>query len=310
MSITASAPGKAILFGEHSVVYGYPALSVPVSSLRARCTADPCDGPMRLIAENLGRRYLYRVASPEDALAYAVRGVLEELNEPEPSLRLVVESDLPIGGGLGSGAAVSAAVIRCVAAALGHPMTVERLNALVYEVEKLHHGTPSGVDNTTVVYEQPVYFVKGRPPQPFPVGAPFDLLIADTGESASTRKVVADVRALYDAKREEITAIFESIGAVVEQARDVIAVGDAGALGPLMDENHALLCRLTVSSEKLDAMARAARRAGALGAKLSGAGRGGNLIALVGEGGDHEAIEAALNGAGAVQIWRVRVGEG
>ncbi|RMG89418.1 MAG: mevalonate kinase, partial [Chloroflexi bacterium] len=168
------------------------------------------------------------------------------------------------------------------------------------------HGTPSGVDNTVIVYEQPVYFVKGQPIERLVFSEEYRLLIADTGKAALTRIAVGDVRKLYEREPERIQPVLDEIGEVVVQARLALEAGDSLTVGKLMWRNHELLDQLTVSSAELDALVAAARNAGALGAKLSGGGRGGNMIALVTEETRSE-VREALIAAGAVRVFETVV---
>jgi mevalonate kinase len=181
------------------------------------------------------------------------------------------------------------------------------ISALVYEVERLHHGTPSGIDNTVVVYGQPVYFVRGQPPQTFAIGRPFTLAIADSGIASPTRIAVGDVRRSWEQEPARFEGLFDRVAAIVEDARTTIAGGQPERLGPLMDRNHALLQEIGVSCPELDTLVAAARGAGALGAKLSGAGRGGNMIALVTTETASRVAEA-LTVAGAVRVIVTEVG--
>ncbi len=185
-------------------------------------------------------------------------------------------------------------------------MTDEEVNAFTYEIEKLHHGTPSGIDNTVVTYAKPVYFVKGQPIEMFTVGEPFTIVIADTGIPAPTKESVGDVRKLWEADKMKWETVFDRIGEIARNARTSVERGKLALrkvegwemLGELMNENHSLLQKLTVSSPELDKLVETARNAGALGAKLSGGGRGGNMIALV-EPEKAEAVSLALKKAGA-----------
>jgi mevalonate kinase len=199
---------------------------------------------------------------------------------------------------LGSGAAVATAVTRALARYFGYTAEPDKVSGLVYEVEKLHHGTPSGIDNTVIAYEQPVYFVRGEGMARLSVGVPLNLIIADTGVVSSTREVVGDVRRRWSAETEQYEGLFDEIGAVARLARPAIERGHPEAVGRLMDENHKLLTALGVSSPELDRLVKAARTAGALGAKLSGAGWGGNMLALV-KAGHGPAVASALQEAGA-----------
>jgi mevalonate kinase len=352
------APGKVILCGEHAVVYGRPALAVPVTQAWAEATVEPAaaGAGVTIVAADLGQEITLAAAPADHPLAAAVRLALSGVQEAshrsqlpasdfqfgrEPNWRITVRSTIPIASGMGSGAAVSAAIVCAVAEAnrriprggyalsesangeskrqhatrnpqyltsnTQYPIPSASLSALVYEVERLHHGAPSGVDNTVIAYGQPVYFVRGQPPQPFTIGQPFTLAIADTGIRSPTKVAVGDVRRAWECEPERFEALFDRVAAIVEAARTAIAAGQPGALGPLMDENHALLQAIGVSCPELDALVSAARSAGALGAKLSGAGRGGNMIALV---TDETAapVAAALTAAGATRVILTQVG--
>ena len=286
--ITATAPGKIILFGEHAVVYGYPAIAAPVTQVRATATVQPHPGAgVQIILPDLGRMQSLLEADADDALALAIHLVKEAAGLQElPEFTLTVSSTIPIASGLGSGAAVTAAAVRALAHFLHRPDLAEnaRVSALTYEVERIHHGTPSGIDNTVVSYEHPVYFVRQQPQnriETFAVGEPLRLLVGDTGIGSPTKIAVGDVRRQWEQEPEKFNALFAGCGRVTELARQAIQQGNLIALGELMDENHTLLQQMTVSSPELDVLVAAAKQAGALGAKLSGGGRGGNMIALV-----------------------------
>ena len=306
-----TAPGKVILFGEHAVVYGKPALAAPVHSTRARVEVvdlpkDPV-GWVRLEAPATHTSSWLHEMDGANPLAAGVRLILKDLGgELHSALRVSIESDIPVGAGMGSSAAVSVAVVRALAAHLGQELPLERTSALAYELEKLQHGTPSGIDNTVVTYERPLYFIAGQPPQVVQVRRPFTLMIGDSGDRLPTRESVAAVRERRAADPESVDRVFAEIAVISEQGRRLIESGDNRELGPLMDRNHTLLKAIGVSSPGLDGLIRAAKRAGALGAKLSGAGRGGIMIALV-EPESAERIEIALREAGAVRTIRTEI---
>jgi mevalonate kinase len=307
--IAASAPAKVILFGEHAVVYGQPAIAVPVSSLRALATVQPgTAGRLRILATDLGQTTVIDSLSQsiDDALALTTRLILQRLARPVPNLDITLRSQIPVASGLGSGAAIATALARALLAALDARLSNAELNAIVYEVEKLHHGTPSGIDNTVIVYEQPVFFIRGNPIEQIQIAEPFTLLIADTGRPGLTRIAVGDVRALYEAQPERTQPVLDEIGVIVRQARQAIECGTIEQLGPLMFRNHTLLQQLTVSSPELDLLVQAALNAGAVGAKMSGGGRGGNMIALV-SAESAAAVSEALRSAGAVRVIETRV---
>jgi mevalonate kinase len=172
---------------------------------------------------------------------------------------------------------------------------------LAFEVEKLHHGTPSGIDNTVITFAKPVFFIKGQSIQTFRVAQPFTLIIADTGVASPTRVAVGDVRAAWEKDKQHYEDVFAAIGSIATKARAAIESGNNAALGALMDQNHSYLQEIGVSSPELDQLVAAARQAGAQGAKLSGGGRGGNMIALV-DDGSAEAVIEALQAASAKGI--------
>jgi mevalonate kinase len=313
-SIESSAPGKVILFGEHAVVYGQPAIAVPVTEVQASATVEPAPpgSGLTLVAPDLGTGFPLATAPQGEPLAAAARLTLTHLSAPEPDATLTVRSTIPIASGLGSGTAVSTALIRALASFLGRPvetagcLSSADVSALVFEVEKIHHGTPSGIDNTVVVYEQPVYFVRGRPVERLTVGAPFTLVIGDTGVRSSTRRVVEQVRRAWQRSPAHYDALFDQIGDTANQARRAIEAGRIDLLGRLMDDNHEFLIELGVSSPQLDELVEAARLCGAMGAKLSGAGQGGNMIALV-EDDCVEQVTEEMREAGAVKVILTRV---
>jgi len=301
-SFTASAPGKAILLGEHAVVYGQPALAVPVTQVQATATATPGGEAFWIDAADLGRCYRLDEAPASDPLARAADLVRQRANlDRLPAGQLTVTSTIPIASGLGSGAAIVTAAVRALGQWLALALNTADISAMVFETEKLLHGTPSGIDNTVVAFGQPVYFVKGQPPQPLPVARPFHLLIGDTGQPSPTKAAVADVRAAYERAPERYGLLFQAIGELAGQARAIIATGQPDDLGLLLRRNHALLQELQVSSPALDRLVDAAQQAGALGAKLSGGGRGGNMLALISPE-RREPVAAALVAAGAVRV--------
>ncbi len=297
---TSSAPGKIILFGEHAVVYGRPALAVPVTQVQATATvSENSRGGIKIEAPNINLSSELSSLAPDHPLAAVIHSVFSTLGiSNPPACTVYLQSTIPVASGLGSGAAVSVAIIRALSAFLGQPFPDEQVNALAFEAEKLYHGTPSGIDNTVVTYAKPVYYIKRKPIKTFHVGAPFMIMIGGTGISAPTKESVGAVRKLWEADKPRWEKVFTRVGEIVWNARQAIERGDIEELGRLMDANHALLQAMTVSSVELDQLVEAARKAGALGAKLSGGGRGGNMIALV-EKENAPEVARALSSAGA-----------
>lgn len=279
----ASAPGKIILFGEHAVVYGRPALAIPVTQVHADVGILGSARPgIWIDAPDVDLHAEVNTLSSDHPIAAVIHNFLFLSRvSPFPNLQINITSTIPVASGLGSGAAVTVALTRALAYHFNFPMTDENINAFTYEIEKLHHGTPSGIDNTVVTYAKPVYFIRGQPIETFIVGKPFTIVIGDTGISAPTKESVGDVRKLWEADKPKWENVFDEVERIAEKAREVIESGKWQELGILMNQNHKLLQELTVSSPELDKLVSAACEAGALGAKMSGGGRGGNMIALV-----------------------------
>ena len=295
----SSASAKIILFGEHAVVYNQPAIAIPVSSLRAYAEIEAENTNFQIIARDLDNEII--TFDGDNPLAEVVRLTLDVLNQDIPNITLSVRSDIPIGSGLGSGAAISTAIVRELADYFAITLPKETINDIVYEVEKIHHGTPSGIDNTVIVYEQAMYFWRKNLIEPIRSGADFRILIADTGIKALTKHAVADVRKLYENFSKTTFNTIDFIGHITQDAKSAITDGDDRVFGFLMRENHMLLQQLTVSSPELDKLVETAIKNGALGAKLSGGGRGGNMIALVTDK-TVKAVSQALKSAGAVRV--------
>lgn len=300
---TQSAPGKVILFGEHAVVYGRPAIAIPIPQVQASASIEdaPPGSGCSIHAPDVGRSFRLAEASAEDPLAAIVHETLTYLGVSEPDVTITIRSTIPMASGMGSGAAVSTAIARALIVHLGRTPDPDVISALVFEVERIYHGTPSGIDNTVIARGKPVFFVKDRLVESFGIKTPLHLLIADTGIPSSTKTVVGQVREGWEARRDYYDSLFRQVGQITVMARGAIVAGELHALGALMDGNHWLLEQMGVSIPEIEQIVQAARQAGALGAKLSGAGRGGNVITLVQEE-TRDAVAEAIRQAGARQI--------
>jgi mevalonate kinase len=346
----ASAPAKLILCGEHAVVYGRPAIAVPLAAIRATARVEP--GPpgagLRFDAPDLGRSWAAS-EQPDDPLSRLALDLIGRLTSATENtehaegslprqpltiavpavandLLITIASDIPIASGMGSGAAIATAIVRALAAYTGVSLEPATIAALVYESERHFHGTPSGIDNTVVAYERAIWFVRARQDEggrtkdegqsageplsssvfrpssptiePLTIAAPLTLVVGDTGLRSATRLPVAAVRERWQAEPARYEALFDAIGAVARAVRAALAAGDAAELGDLFNRNQSLLEQIGVSSPELDRLVAAARAAGALGAKLSGAGWGGVMVALC-RPADAPQVAAALRAAGA-----------
>lgn len=305
-AISSSAPGKVILCGEHAVVYGQPAIALPVLDIRTRCVilAKPnsTSGDVRISDPSIGLNSIFAALRPDHPLRKTIALVLSALSiDHLPACEIQIHSTIPVGGGLGSSASVSVALTRGIANFVGRSLDNEAVNDIAFEIEKLHHNTPSGIDNSVITYAKPVFYVKGTPIQWLEIDSPMYFLIANSGIKGSTAKAVTQVRGNWKSATTEYESIFHEIGLISYAMRESLQSGTLSKAGELMTSNHALLQRIGVSLTQLDALVKTAIDAGAYGAKLSGGGLGGNVLALVPP--EHVAVVSqALTKSGAVNI--------
>jgi mevalonate kinase len=299
----ASAPGKIILFGEHAVVYQRPAIAIPVHQVQATVIVQERihDGQQGIFldAPQIKLQSIADTLPSDHPIKILLRLIANSSQiESYPDVTIRINSTIPLASGMGSGAAISIAIIRALLGYLEKTLPLEQINSIAYQIEKIYHGTPSGIDNTVITYEQPIFFMRGTPFQRLKSAQEFSLVIADSGIPSTTLEVVADVRRGWQEEPQLFEALFNQIGSIATEARQVIENGPVSSLGPLMNANQLALRKLGVSSPKIDYLIDAALFSGALGAKLSGGGRGGNIIALVEKTMAND-IAIALQSAGA-----------
>jgi len=294
----ASGHGKVILLGEHAVVYGRHAIAVPIS-LRIRARAEDSDGDTRLVIPRWGvESRLQPGAEHPGALLQSLALILEKLGLSGRRLRVQVFPGVPRAMSLGSSAALAVAVIRALDRHCRLGLSDEAVCALAFEAEKIAHGTPSGVDNTVATYARPLLFRRGEPPlvRMLELRAPIPIVIGLSGRESLTSGTVARVRAAWQRRRALYERIFDEIDALTLHGVDALAAGDLARFGELMNVCHGLLNALQVSTFELEEMVQIARDHGAVGAKLTGGGGGGSMIALCPEGGGR--VAGALQKAG------------
>lgn len=313
-SISASAPAKIILLGEHAVVYNQPAIAFPVPAVRARAAilANPLGKPGQV--EIQSRQVDLQASLDELPAGHALQRLFAAFQqeagiEQLPAMKVTITSEIPVASGMGSGAAVSVALLRALGLFVGLSFTPAQLAGMAYEAEKAYHGNPSGIDNTVIAYEKPVYYLKGEPITFLSLPVGFNLLIASSGIPSQTIAAVSAVREKMEHQPVEIGGIIRQIGTLVQQAKTWVETGDAIQLGQACYQNHFLLQQLGVSTPELNNLVNTARNAGALGAKLTGGGGGGNILVLVNPGQEPSMTEA-LYKAGAVNVFAARAGKG
>ncbi|KAB2346911.1 mevalonate kinase [Actinomadura rudentiformis] len=286
------AHGKAVLLGEHTVVYGTPAIAVPIPALAVSASA-------RL------RHYASDKRKPD--LEVALDDALRYWKRDGDDLEFTFDSSIPSGRGLGFSAACAAAAVRAAADLYGETMDADTLHDLIQKSERVAHGRASGVDARTVVARGPIWFEDGDA-RPLAVGADAVVVVADTGIPGATRKAVDHVRARLAADPRWAEDTVAQAASLVRGAVEDLAAGRVAALGQRMLDFHDVLACLGVNTPATDRLVTAAVEAGALGAKVTGGGLGGCVIALADPHGDAAHLCEALQQAGAVRTWPVQMG--
>ena len=289
------AVGKLILLGEHAVVYGRPALAAGLGiGLAAEVRAG--EGPVRVESE----------VADDGRARRLVEEAARMLGLPGSGVVVQVRSDLPAGAGLGSSAALAIAVLRALARGAGRVLTTDDELRLGRELEAIFHGHPSGIDPAAAALGTCFRFVRGEPPtvRPLRPRRPLPVVVALSERPRSTGAAVGGLRARWEADRERHERLFDEIATVVDAGARAIEAGDLVDLGAAFRANQAVLRALGVSAPAVERLVEAAEGAGALGAKLTGGGAGGAVIAVASE---PERVAAALR-AQRVRTTVVRIG--
>ncbi len=326
MNGCATAPAKVILFGEHSVVHGTPAIAVALNlRSRAHVQVEKSDSPQLTVKSPvmgleisfsserlnaLGRSALDTNPTPLDPIALAFCHVLRSTKTKGLRATLTIDSEIPIGAGLGSSASVATSSVGAFLSALNGEIDSLQVREIAFKSEELTHGKPSGIDNTVIALGGLVYFIKGQAPERKELSAEIPLVIANTQIPRSTATLVSNVAALFKRKPKAIQYLFDSISDIVEQGLQALLKNDLEDLGELMDINHGILHALGVSHPLLDRYVWIAREGGALGAKLTGAGGGGCMIALAEDAQHADEIKQDLIKAGADAFTSVLTNKG
>ena len=303
---------KLIMVGEHAVVYGKPAIALPFPVIEATSTVKKMSGTNFSTAIIIDCMYfvgsLEEVPEKMSGIATCIKETLGDLGEKPEGLHIRLSSTIPVGRGLGSSAAIAIAIVKSLFSYYGQELTQKKLMALVHIAEKHAHGNPSGIDMAAASSDLPIWFQKEEKPTPLQIGAPFHLVVADTGRIGDTRMAVESIRGKYQLNPVATQQAIDLLGEITYTAKDALLNGELELLGNALNSAQNELIKLGVSDEGIDNLVRVAREAGALGAKLTGGGRGGCIIALAKDEHHANKLVQALSTAGAYQTWNYQVG--
>ena len=274
--------GKAILFNEHFVVYGVPAIVSAIGKYTV-AKVEPLSTPEIKLEDKRNATPRYK----EDKLEQqkdSINRILKAMNidASKRGIKILLEGNLYAASGIGASAASCVAIARSLSKCFNLNLSDEEINNIAFEGEKGYHGTPSGIDNTAATFGGLIWFKKGEPNvmERISLPSPVEIVIGNTGKVADTSAVVAGVKERREKNPKKYKEIFERAENIAFLAKRALQDEDYESVGKLMNENHKLLQQIEVSSNELDFLVEVARDNGALGAKLTGGGRGGNMIAL------------------------------
>jgi len=307
MASEGAGYGKVILFGEHFVVHGVPAVA---AALRKNTVAAVEDADKFEVVDNRPETPGYKEKKKEQA-DQAIMNVINHLGvdvEKTP-IKITFSGDLVAASGVGASAAQCASLARALNQHFSLGLDDESINRAAYEGEKAYHGTPSGIDNTAATYGGVIFFTKGDPPkiERISMKNPLEIVEGFSGLTSDTKEVVADVKKKMEENPDEFGRIFKRAGEIAQEAKQALAEADAERVGKLMDENQELLRKITVSCDELEQLIKIAKDNGASGAKLTGTGRGGLMVSLTPGNELQEKVAKSMEDAG-FMVFRNSIG--
>ncbi|MEW9677981.1 mevalonate kinase [Lentibacillus sp. L22] len=296
------AHSKLILIGEHAVVHGQPAIAIPFPLVGVESIVEHVPGAVKLDSA-IYHGPIDLAPNQMDGIVNCVHAALRELGLPCKDLLIRIKSSIPPGKGLGSSASVAIAVIRSLFAYADEPYTEEELLNLANISETYAHGAPSGIDTLTITSGSPVWYEKDRPFDFIQPKADFHFVVADSGRMGDTKSAVESVANLFKSASKRIQASLDRIGEITHQARRALEKASKHILGKTLNEAQKELEALGVSDAGLNRLIYIARKEGALGAKLTGGGNGGCIIALARNEAHSIHLTEKLKRIGAHAVW-------
>ncbi|SFB08492.1 mevalonate kinase [Lentibacillus halodurans] len=296
------AHSKLILIGEHAVVHGQPAISLPFPLVGVEAVIDYVPGSVKIDST------FYHGpidAAPEslNGLTSCIEATLEHLDMPCEDLLIRIKSSIPPGKGLGSSASVAIAVIRALFSYAEENYKMEDILKLADISEKHAHGEPSGIDTLTITSELPIWYKKEEPIDLIEPEGDFHFIVADSGRMGDTRLAVESVTKLIRSAPKRIQSKLDRLGEITHRARNALETASKHLLGQLLNEAQKELEALGVSDAGLNRLIYFARQEGALGAKLTGGGNGGCVIALAQNEMHSKQLCEKLRRIGAHAVW-------
>jgi len=304
LSNTASgkAHGKIILIGEHAVVHNQPAIAIPFTSAKVEVIITRAMGESTMES-------LYHTGKIADAphtlnnLIETLEAVCQYFAVSTDNIQITINSDIPAERGMGSSAAVATALVRALFKYFNTELPDHLLHRFVSISEKIAHGNPSGLDAQVVSSNESIYFKRDQDAELFDLDLPGYLVIADTGQRGETGLAVTDVAHLVKDTQTEGKKLIADLGRLTNKARKYIKEKDITDLGNILNKAQNKLKKLTVSNDTLDSLTQIANDNGALGAKLTGGGRGGCMIALIEKADQAQQLAERLLKKGAAETW-------
>ena len=294
---------KIILMGEHSVVYGQPAIALPLPSVQLSVTLSSRQDNQRIIKSRYYHGSLENLPSSMIGIKKLIDTLSARFNDQETGWDLKIESQLPAERGMGSSAASAIAIIRAFFDYYDEPLDRTLLLQLADVEEQITHRSPSGLDAATVSSDKPLFYVKGRIGVPIEMNLDASLVIADTGKKGATKEAILAVKDELKNNNEKAEGHIKHLGELVNQTKDYLTQNDIVKLGDALNFAQTDLAALNVSDPSLDHLIHVARDNGALGAKLTGGGRGGCMIALMQTAMGARRLASILKENGAHDIW-------
>lgn len=299
---TATAHAKIILMGEHAVVYGQPAIALPLSAVQVTTQISPNSVAKVMVNSDFYAGPLFSDTSHMKGIAQMLQAVIETFELPT-NFTLTINSQLPAERGMGSSAAVAISVMRALNLYFKLALSNDQILTFVNVAEKVTHKNPSGLDAITCSANQPVWMVRNQGIKPVALDLAGYLLICDSGIRGQTAQAIAAVKDLLTRQPLTTKKHLTYLGSLTHQAKAALANHQLKQLGAIFNEAQITLKNLAVSCPRLDELIAIANKNGAIGTKLTGGGRGGCFICLVETKQAAIKLAAILKQNGVTQTW-------